>query len=170
MLRHRKKYAVFSKMNKSKMNSQQQREYTNLRVMIIKGERQIAHDEQQRSVVSENRETYIENSIKHYFTCLYSGTQHDTFVVYRIVSLWFENWLNTHVNNLVNHYLSDKNKQFPMPPSYKFVPLVYQISARLNAANSGKKPADAFHNNVRLLLRKISFDHPHHCLYQILAL
>ena len=49
-------------------------------------------------------------------------------------------------------------------PSYKFVPLIYQISSRLGVGT------EEFRETMRVLLERLALEHPHHILLQLYAL
>ncbi|CAN0475949.1 unnamed protein product, partial [Ectocarpus sp. 8 AP-2014] len=50
-------------------------------------------------------------------------------------------------------------------PSYKFIPLTYQISSRAGSADDPR-----FRACVHGLIRRLCLEHPHHSLLQLLAL
>ncbi|KAK3513535.1 hypothetical protein QTP70_016470, partial [Hemibagrus guttatus] len=57
-------------------------------------------------------------------------------------------------------------------PSYKFLPLMYQLAARMGTKVSNPVSSEdvGFHNVLNELICRSSMDHPHHTLFIILAL
>lgn len=53
----------------------------------------------------------------------------------------------------------------PQVPSYKFIPLTYQISSRVGSADDPR-----FRACVHRLILRLCLEHPHHSLLQLLAL
>ena len=83
--------------------------------------------------------------------------------VYRFASLWFGN-----VSPLLGHtgvtYSSEIGTLLRKIESRKFVPLIYQLSARVSKDDS------PFQRDLADLIQRMCVEHPHHCLYQIIAL
>ncbi|RLN62565.1 hypothetical protein BBJ29_004418 [Phytophthora kernoviae] len=81
-------------------------------------------------------------------------------MVFRVLSLWFNNQRKTDINRIVAEEVID------VVPSYKFVPLSYQIISRVSSIIDG----DTFQAALRKLVMKLSEQHPHHTLVQLIAL
>ncbi|RLN10887.1 hypothetical protein BBO99_00004780 [Phytophthora kernoviae] len=81
-------------------------------------------------------------------------------MVFRVLSLWFNNQRKADINRIVAEEVID------VVPSYKFVPLSYQIISRVSSIIDG----DTFQAALRKLVMKLSEQHPHHTLVQLIAL
>ena len=53
-------------------------------------------------------------------------------------------------------------------PSHKFLPLMYQLAARLRETPG--QGEEAFQSILEQLIQRTCYDHPHHTLFIILAL
>ena len=78
--------------------------------------------------------------------------------VFRFVSIWFKNCDEDGVNKILKDAI-DRGL-----PSWLFIPLVYQLFARVGGG--GKE----FRIAINTLVTKLSADHPHHCIVQLVAL
>uniref|UniRef100_A0A8C5IPZ9 non-specific serine/threonine protein kinase n=1 Tax=Junco hyemalis TaxID=40217 RepID=A0A8C5IPZ9_JUNHY len=125
----------------------------------VKVQRELELDEGAIQALTEDRKRFLCKAVENYISCLLSGEEHDMWI-FRLCSLWLENSGVDRVNEMMK-----KNAQ--KIPSYKFLPLMYQLAARM-----GTKMMDGlgFHEVLNNLLSRISLDHPHHTLFIILAL
>ena len=89
----------------------------------------------------------------------HNGDDDDLGPVFRVVALWFEpaNAANPAVN-------AEMAQLVAQVPTYKMVPLIYQILSRL-----GSGAAD-FNGAVEALVLRACKEHPHHTLLQLFAL
>ena len=118
--------------------------------------------------------SHLDAAIAHYQSCLASSSQHDTFALYRFCALWFnhDRYSPITASKMANM------ARFAQLPSYKFIPLIYQIASRLLPIPAKTAPAAAalpdterlFRKHVTMLLYRLAMDHPHHCLYPLFAL
>lgn len=81
-------------------------------------------------------------------------------MVFRVLSLWLNNQHKADINRVVIEEVID------MVPSYKFVPLSYQIISRISSSTD----TGTFQTALRKLVMKMSEQHPHHTLIQLIAL
>ena len=81
--------------------------------------------------------------------------------IFRMVSLWFANSTDSGVNGLMRQYQDSVS-------THHFVPLTYQIFARIGSASEGD--ASDFQATLRSLVLKMCTDHPYHCLIQLITL
>lgn len=81
--------------------------------------------------------------------------------VYRMVSLWFSSQ-GTEQHQAVNSILSDAVGRVP---SFRFVPLAAQLFSRLGQDG---RSTNEFSNVLLQLLFTMCFDHPYHCLVQLI--
>ncbi|KAJ3235733.1 hypothetical protein HDU81_000214 [Chytriomyces hyalinus] len=119
---------------------------------------QIRFDRSELSRYGKETEKYLLQSIENYFLCLQMGDKWD-ISVFRLCALWFSNGSSSKVSGLVAKHLaslSDRNR--------KFLPLIYQLSARMTTAN------DDFQSTLKELLSSMVISHPHHTIYQLIAL
>ncbi len=149
-----------------------------------------------RDSLAQEAMTLLETAVSGYVECLDAiGVDggRDLFgldVACRLLGLWFEyggaggataapaaSRLASRVNAMVAGYIAQRR-----PPSRHFVPFLYQIFSRLGgpgsgAAGSGLRGSSvggssdpAFLGGVAALAAYILGDHPHHCVYQLIAL
>ncbi|XP_011366455.1 serine-protein kinase ATM isoform X2 [Pteropus vampyrus] len=126
---------------------------------IMKVQRELELDECALRALKEDRKRFLCKAVENYINCLLSGEEHDMWI-FRLCSLWLENSGVSEVNGMMKR---DATKI----PSYKFLPLMYQLAARMGTKMMGGL---GFHEILNNLISKISTDHPHHTLFIILAL
>ncbi|XP_034265463.1 LOW QUALITY PROTEIN: serine-protein kinase ATM [Pantherophis guttatus] len=122
----------------------------------VKVQRELELDECAIRALGEDRKRFLCKAVENYIMCLLSGEEHDMWI-FRLCSLWLENAGLSEVNAMIQ-------EEAQKIPSYKFLPLMYQLAARM-----GTRMND-FHEILNNLIARISLDHPHHTLFIILAL
>ncbi|XP_069496513.1 serine-protein kinase ATM isoform X1 [Ambystoma mexicanum] len=125
----------------------------------VKVQRELELDECAIAALKEDRKRFLCKAIENYISCLISGEEHDMWI-FRLCSLWLENSTVSDVNSTMKQ---DAQKI----PSYKFLPLMYQLAARMGTKKMGGL---GFHEVLNNLISRISLDHPYHTLFIILAL
>ncbi|XP_068241654.1 serine-protein kinase ATM isoform X2 [Palaemon carinicauda] len=110
--------------------------------------------------LEKEREEFLFLALQNYLKCLLVSHNYDLHL-YRTVALWTENLENTDINKLMNTY-GIKIK------SHKFVPLLYQLVARLTCVEDKKK--QLFLKTLQNILERICLEHPHHSLPVVMAL
>ena len=130
-----------------------------LRQAITVKTRFLDMDEAEIDRCLKERENYLHISIGNYLAVIQHGDQ--SVAVYRMLSLWFANQDNVSVNILVS-------KVLPKIPTYRLVPLLYQMAARMSETK-GKKETD-FPVILYNCIKRCAQDHPHHALPIIFAL
>ncbi|XP_058401259.1 serine-protein kinase ATM isoform X3 [Diceros bicornis minor] len=125
----------------------------------VKVQRELELDECALHALKEDRKRFLCKAVENYINCLLSGEGHDMWI-FRLCSLWLENSGVSEVNGMMKR---DGMKI----PSYKFLPLMYQLAARMGTKMMGGL---GFHEVLNNLISRISMDHPHHTLFIILAL
>ncbi|XP_066103499.1 serine-protein kinase ATM [Saccopteryx bilineata] len=126
---------------------------------IVKVQRELELDECAFRALREDRKRFLCKAVENYINCLLSGEGHDMWI-FRLCSLWLENSGVPEVNGMMKR---DGMKI----SSYKFLPLMYQLAARMGTKMMGGL---GFHEVLSNLISRISTDHPHHTLFIILAL
>ncbi|XP_035535893.1 serine-protein kinase ATM isoform X1 [Morone saxatilis] len=139
-----------------------ERKVTSNRYTIkVKGELEL--DEKALSNLQADRQRFLCKAVENYIKCLEQGEEHDTWV-FRLASLWLENADVKTVNDMMK-------KGVKQIPSYKFLPLMYQLAARMGTKMaSGITDDTGFHDVLCDLIRRASLEHPHHTLFIIFAL
>ncbi|NWW94397.1 ATM kinase, partial [Rhynochetos jubatus] len=125
----------------------------------VKVQRELQLDERAIHALTDDRKRFLCKAVENYISCLLSGEEHDMWI-FRLCSLWLENSGVDRVNEMMK-------KNAEKIPSYKFLPLMYQLAARMGTKMMGGL---GFHEVLNNLMSRISLDHPHHTLFIILAL
>uniref|UniRef100_A0A8C5DKK5 non-specific serine/threonine protein kinase n=1 Tax=Gouania willdenowi TaxID=441366 RepID=A0A8C5DKK5_GOUWI len=122
-----------------------------------KVEEELKLDETALSNLRSDKMCFLSKAMENYIRCLEQCEEHDTWV-FRLASLWLEN-------------ASLKEARVKLIPSYKFLPLMYQLAARMGSkiANGNAKET-RFHQVLYNLICRASLEHPHHTLFIIFAL
>ena len=107
----------------------------------------------------KEKETYLMTSMEYYLSVLLHGDI--SVAVYRMISLWFSNQDNTELNSLVS-------KRLPNIPTYRLVPLLYQMAARMS--DFKKQDGVEFSSVLFNCIQRCALEHPHHVLPIVLAL
>ncbi|XP_047449742.1 serine-protein kinase ATM isoform X2 [Mugil cephalus] len=129
----------------------------------IKVQRELELDEKALSNLQTDRQRFLCKAVENYIQCLEQGEEHDTWV-FRLASLWLE---NAHIK-VVNDMMKKGVKKIP---SYKFLPLMYQLAARMGTKMAAGAAEDTgFHDVLIDLICRASLEHPHHTLFIIFAL
>jgi len=115
-------------------------------------------DEIELQQLEKKREGYLKISLEYYLKVMNFGKE--DVAIYRLVSLWFSN----QDDEMTNSILAEK---LPNVPSYKFIPLLYQMAARMQIASKDK---NSFSFVLNEILRRCLEEHPHHTLPIIMAL
>ncbi|XP_076138976.1 serine-protein kinase ATM [Alosa pseudoharengus] len=130
----------------------------------VKVQRELELDVRALDNLQKDRRRFLLNAVENYIRCLELGQEHDTWV-FRLASLWLENADARSVNDVMG-------KGVTKIPSYKFLPLMYQLAARMGSKVSGGLASEdvGFHSVLNELIYRASLEHPHHTLFIILAL
>ncbi|KAM9358741.1 serine-protein kinase ATM [Symphorus nematophorus] len=129
----------------------------------IKVQRELELDEKALSNLQADRQRFLCKAVENYIQCLEEGEEHDTWV-FRLASLWLENADVKAVNDMMK-------KGVKKIPSYKFLPLMYQLAARMGTKMAtGVTEDTGFHDVLIDLICRASLEHPHHTLFIIFAL
>ncbi|KAL6116348.1 atm [Pungitius sinensis] len=128
----------------------------------MKVTKELALDQKSLSLMQSDRQRFLCKAVENYIRCL-EGGEHDTWV-FRLASLWLENADVKDVNDMMKTGVE-------RIPSYKFLPLMYQLAARMGTKMAtGVTEDTGFHDVLSSLICRASREHPHHTLFIILAL
>ncbi|TRM65491.1 hypothetical protein BD626DRAFT_567398 [Schizophyllum amplum] len=105
-------------------------------------------------------EAFLGQALDMYSRCLAVGDAHDDDGPIRLCSLWFANWDNRDVQEIVD-------TAFRRVPSRKLVFLSHQLSARLSKAED---PTLTNQTTLHKVLLRMCKEHPYHSLYQVFCL
>ncbi|KAJ3180224.1 hypothetical protein HDU87_002101 [Geranomyces variabilis] len=128
-------------------------------------EAQIKLDAADEQRYHAERNDFLERSIENYLAALELGRRGGDAEasVFRLCALWLANHTNSRVNNLVRQHVQGAKFR-----SSAFLTPIYQLSARLSAITADHERD--FQETLMLLLYTVVRDHPHHALFQIIAL
>lgn len=112
-------------------------------------------DDQEWKRVSQNRQTLILQCLENYLLSMRASNEYPNDTL-RLLALWLNQADSKEANKSVRKHLSTV-------PSYKFAPLVNQLSSRLLDIQ------DDFQQLLMELMFRICSDHPYHSLYQVFA-
>ncbi|KAM9318497.1 serine-protein kinase ATM [Pholidichthys leucotaenia] len=129
----------------------------------IKVQKELELDQKAMSNLQSDKQRFLCKAVENYIQCLEQGEEHDIWV-FRLASLWLGNADVKCVNDLMK-------KGVEKIPSYKFLPLMYQLAARMGTKMAtGITEDTGFHNVLIDLICRASLEHPHHTLFIIFAL
>ena len=131
----------------------------NFKHAFIQKQRFMKIDQQEIERCENERSEHLYTSVENYLSVLKHGE--NTIAMYRVISLWFANQDDPHINNLMR-------KALPQIPSYRLVPLLYQMAARMDEFK--KKDENDFRVILYNTIYRCALDHPHHALPIIFAM
>ncbi|KAG4079703.1 hypothetical protein HA402_009089 [Bradysia odoriphaga] len=114
-------------------------------------------DKKEVQTIETEKSKFLLLAITNYLKICYLTDDFDDRTVFRIISLWFANRANADVTAVLR-------SELPKIATYKFVPALPQISARI--ANGD----EIFHRLIGDVMVRCATDHPQQTLYQLLAL
>ena len=117
---------------------------------------QVRQDTIEIERIMTEREQYAVKAATNYFRAIVTGEKYN-LTVFRLCSIWFTYRRSPQVNRLVAD---------DALPVHKLVPLMYQLAARAEAVDH----QDLFQETLQKVLLRTLTAHPHHSLYQLLAL
>ncbi|GLJ18554.1 hypothetical protein SUGI_0330040 [Cryptomeria japonica] len=129
---------------------------------IIELQKHVLMDTEEAKRLQVDKDSFLFLALESYQRCLVTGEKYDMRVVFRLVSLWF----NFSSNQKVIHSMVNTIKKVQ---SYKFLPLVYQIASRMGSSKDSQG-LHSFQFALTFIVKKMALDHPHHTIFQLLAL
>lgn len=119
-------------------------------------------DEKDRRQIISTIHQYLHQAIENLVILLELSPDSNLDQIVQLVNLWLENKRSDDVNSLMRRAVDSV-------PTFKFIPLTYQIFSRLG--DSDDSAADkTFQDVLQRLVYKMCEDHPHHTLWQLFAL
>ncbi|XP_068601356.1 serine-protein kinase ATM [Brachionichthys hirsutus] len=150
-------------LEKAKEEVELMREHNVSNRYTVKVKRELALDQKALSNLQADRQRFLCKAVENYIQCLEEGEEHDTWV-FRLASLWLENAGVEPVNDMMK-------KGVKMIPSHKFLPLMYQLAARMGTRMAAGAAEDTgFQDVLGDLISRACLEHPHHTLFIIFAL
>ncbi|CAI5703841.1 unnamed protein product [Peronospora effusa] len=123
--------------------------------------KEVVHDMNERSKVEASVDQFLTGALCSYGKGLCLSPQAELDMVFRMFSLWFNNQHKADINRVVIEEI------IAVVPSFNFVPLSYQIISRISSSTEN---TSTFQTALRKLVIKLSLEHPHHTLIQLVAL
>ncbi|KAG0417082.1 hypothetical protein HPB47_005900, partial [Ixodes persulcatus] len=123
-------------------------------------ERQSDLDRGEAAGLRASRTRYLLQALGNYLRCLQGSSTHD-LRLFRLASLWVGNASLPDVNALLQEGLMQLE-------SYKFVPLIYQLAARMSRPRA--RGQSDFATLLFQLIERVVREHPHQTLPVVLAL
>ncbi|XP_071112563.1 serine-protein kinase ATM-like [Haliotis cracherodii] len=147
-------------MKKAKMDYEAYKDHLSDKDRYLRAlDKQGEIDEREVVALEDDRHKFLLKAVENYIKCLKAGDKHD-LRTYRLTSLWFDNAASEEVNQLLNSNI-DAIK------SYKFLPLMYQLAARMSVKETH---CPLFQPTLAKILETAAVDHPHHAVSVIMAL
>ena len=138
----------------SKMKAKNQ---TDVKMRYLKTlEKQSKIDDNEIQQLKSDCKQFLIYSLENYLKCLQRSSKYD-LSMYRLISLWFNNLNDSKVNEVLESHALQV-------ASHKFVPLMYQLAARMNLSKG------SFQTTLTNIVGNAATDHPHHVLPVILSL
>lgn len=122
--------------------------------------REVVYDMNERSKVEASVDQFLIGALCNYGKGLCLSPEAELDKVFHVLSLWLNNQSKADINRVFIEELID------LVPSYKFVPLSYQIISRISSSSD----VGTFQAALHKLVMKMSVQHPHHTLVQLIAL
>lgn len=119
---------------------------------------QIEQDTLELGRIVKQRDEYALRALNNYKDALTFGDKYDVLVA-RFYSLWLAYRKSRRFNQVIISAL-------PTLPLYKFIPLMYQLGARLDSMPDG----DGFQTALHCLILELLKQYPNHVIYQLLNL
>ncbi len=123
----------------------------------------IAEDSKAMNSADQKQRDYEILAVKGYSSSLKYGSHYDVPAMFRLVDIWLSNTSND--GEAINRCFGENAGDIP---SYKLIPLAYQLASRLNSSDQGN--STDFQSNLTSLLFRMAKDHPFQILPILFAL
>jgi len=152
--------------SKKQTEEKTKKEYRELMSHVATLRRELKMDEKERTAVEKSGSEYLHLALRSYGRALSifnpsTMTGDVSRHIFRMISLWFSNSSTSSVNDLMHQCQETV-------PTHHFVPLAYQIFARLSVESESNQTD--FQSTLRSLILKMCKEHPFHCLIQLITL
>lgn len=137
------------------MKNAEGREKESLKAFRAKAKQWFDLDDREYQRLLRSREAFLQQCLENYLLALKESDAYNNDVL-RFCALWLDKSGSKTANTAVSRHLSDV-------PSYKFAPLMNQLSSRLLDVS------DDFQSLLTGLVYRICVEHPFHGMYQIFA-
>ncbi|KAJ5719360.1 hypothetical protein N7493_007815 [Penicillium malachiteum] len=137
------------------MKSAEGRERESLKMFRAKAKQWFDLDDREYQRLLRSREAFLQQCLENYLLALKESDAYNNDVL-RFCALWLDKSDSKIANAAVSRHLDEV-------PSYKFAPLMNQLSSRL------LDKSDDFQSLLTGLVYKICVEHPFHGMYQIFA-
>ena len=128
-------------------------------------------DDRELKSVEKSIQRYLHLAVESYCSalklCPTTMTANVAKHVFQLISLWFKNSQRRETKDIVNELLKSNLSQIP---SYRFVPLTYQLFSRIDEMQEDDRNGFGFQTTLREIVLKICSEHPYHGIVQLLAL
>ncbi|OLY81988.1 Serine-protein kinase ATM [Smittium mucronatum] len=124
---------------------------------LSKLELQVKQDNEELESALNESSYFLSTAIWYYARCLFVGNSHDKFAIMALVSLWLSN------SNNDKAMATLKKVGIYRIGSYKWIPLAYQLCARLNDDGIGNESTN-FQPLLRGIITRMAVKHPYHTL------
>ncbi|XP_017035887.1 serine/threonine-protein kinase ATM [Drosophila kikkawai] len=143
--------------NRSTGEKVSQRENQDKRIMGIQMKRYASLDERQLQRIEAKLTEHLCSAVRNHMAYCRMDSGFSSAAIYRIISLWFTNASNEHLQKCVKD-------EILTVPTYKFICAANQLTGRLNSKNN------SLLKELTELLVRCGRDHPHHIFYQLYPL
>ena len=151
-------------------NGKDTQKYRDLHRLVYDKTKELGKMQEERDSIEASVPFLLRLAIESFGNALACASNGDSSDIsrhtYRVVSLWFANCDRGDYAATVNEVMAKVIEQIP---SFRFVPLVYQIFSRIGG-QAGDRETDRFQGILKKLIYRMSVDHPYHCLVQLFAL
>ncbi|KAK1369719.1 hypothetical protein POM88_035811 [Heracleum sosnowskyi] len=137
-----------------RLKSSSKGDKTDYSIKIQELQKQLPMDREEAEQLQQDKDNFLSIALEGYKHCLVIGDKYDIRVVFRLISLWFSLLTKPIV---VNAMLSTIIEGSMKVPSYKFIPLGYQIASRLGGPKDGQG-AQSFQFVLVSFLKKMDID------------
>eukprot|EP00958_Prasinococcus_capsulatus_P000238 scaffold18_cov401-Prasinococcus_capsulatus_cf.AAC.18 len=102
---------------------------------------------------------YSKSAVSAYLKSLVFGSKYDLHGLFEFCGVWLQSPRHDELNEVVLQVGGEV-------PSFKFLPLFYQIASRMGDSVE----ASAFYKALKEIVLRVCVEHPHHSLYHLLSI
>eukprot|EP00980_Cylindrotheca_fusiformis_P018826 scaffold6276_cov138-Cylindrotheca_fusiformis.AAC.13 len=154
---------------KSKMYVKYYNQWVELHHFCETLKKDIEASSKEREKILKSMGEYLNQAIQSFIVALSmaeTGIKADlSRHMFRLISLWFSSSRDSRLDETANTLLAEGIHNIP---TYRFLPLTYQLVSRLES--KGVEDIGAFQSTLQKLVFKMTVDHPYHLLVPLIAL